>query len=340
MVPVEGAPLLLAAPIKNTESIIEAEPLKPSAPIKNTEKLEPEVKPYGPIKSPMAKAIQSAMSEYKPTLEKPEHTIATAVTQARPLGKNIEPSEHNAPALPAPLALPAIASVAPQIGNDVALSKDTPSTPEKEKSDDNDDGGIVSTLMDKGTDKLMDMIPKGKAGGMMGKIGGMLGDVGEMAGKVAAPLAAGMSAVNGVSDIANGGTVDSIIPKGGLLDKLNPFEYAMNAGRMGGQAIEGGIEKLTGGQSLGSKVYDWTHPDANPVAPGKELKALSDDAQSTKAAQKAAPVVVHAPAPQKAAAAAPVAPPSNTTNYMAVSANPRNRENYFDRVMGKTFTAV
>lgn len=80
------------------------------------------------------------------------------------------------------------------------------------------------------------------AGGILSKVGSVGGGAAKLLGKVAAPLAAGAAAYEGISDEASGKHIESvgdIIPEG--WNKLNPFAYAMNGGRYVGNKINNAI---------------------------------------------------------------------------------------------------
>ncbi len=118
-------------------------------------------------------------------------------------------------------------------------------------------------------------------GGLLSRAGGALAGAGRSIGsfmtggaatgaaKVAAPLAA-LAAV-GQGAFAEGTTgniksVGEVVPTG--WNKLNPFAWAMNAGRgVGavGNAGYGAASNLVGGSgSLGSDIYSWFHKDYDP----------------------------------------------------------------------------
>lgn len=126
--------------------------------------------------------------------------------------------------------------------------------------------------------------------------------------KVAAPIAAGMSVYNGVSDLSNGKEVDSfgkVVPKG-FLNKINPLEWAMNGGMYAGNKINNTLNALVSllaGEetSLGGLAFDGveklkklfgnndtTLKDANstklninkPTAPIKKSTTITDLAKS------------------------------------------------------------
>lgn len=97
--------------------------------------------------------------------------------------------------------------------------------------------------------------------GIVSRAGSLMQGAKSIAGKVAIPLMAAGAAYGGISDEISGKKVENvgdIVPEG--WNKLNPFAYAMNAGRYTGNKINSGIEAVTGG-NLGSKVYDWSHGD-------------------------------------------------------------------------------
>lgn len=91
--------------------------------------------------------------------------------------------------------------------------------------------------------------------------------------RFAAPLAAGLSVGEGISDLAEGKRVESvgdIVPEG--WSKLNPFSWAMRGGMYAGEKINLGYgaisERLGGSGSLGSDIYEG-------VQKGKEVVSSS-----------------------------------------------------------------
>jgi hypothetical protein len=127
----------------------------------------------------------------------------------------------------------------------------------------------------------------GKAAGTAGKAAGVLGKAGTLlkgAGVAGAVLDAGM----GVNDLMQG-KAQTEIPSG--MDMISPMRWGLYAG----DKINKGAEGLMGGQSIGSKVYDWMNPGAGaaltqPTTPKKDDKAAeaakkaSDSAEATKKA--------------------------------------------------------
>jgi hypothetical protein len=120
-------------------------------------------------------------------------------------------------------------------------------TPSKSKEKEKDKS-LLDTIMDKipGIDKIKNFLPKiTKLLPAAGRIGGLLS-------KIALPAAAVLTAGSGIMDEASGKKIENaedIIPEG--WNKLNPFEYAMNAGRYTGNKINNGVEAVTGG-SIGT----------------------------------------------------------------------------------------
>ncbi len=100
-----------------------------------------------------------------------------------------------------------------------------------------------------------------------------------LATKAAAPLAAAYSVGSGGMDELKGKRVESltdIIPEGNF-EKLNPFQYAMNAGRYVGNKQNqyyGAVSKFAGGSgSLGSDIYDLFNKDPLLEKPVESKKA-------------------------------------------------------------------
>ena len=100
-----------------------------------------------------------------------------------------------------------------------------------------------------------------------------------LATKAAAPLAAAYSVGSGGMDELKGKRVESltdIIPEGNF-EKLNPFQYAMNAGRYVGNKQNqyyGAVSKFAGGSgSLGSDIYDLFNKDPSLEKPVESKKA-------------------------------------------------------------------
>lgn len=93
----------------------------------------------------------------------------------------------------------------------------------------------------------------GAARGLMSRLPAALGTVA----KIAAPVAGAIALGGGIMEEGDGKKIDSatdIIPEG--FNKLNPFAYAMNAGRFAGNKINQGVESISGGASLGSLISD------------------------------------------------------------------------------------
>jgi hypothetical protein len=99
----------------------------------------------------------------------------------------------------------------------------------------------------------------GAAGaGVAGSALSKLGTLAKGAGVAGSALDAGM----GLYDLSNGQAQTTMSG----LDYLSPMRYGMYAG----DKINQGAASLMGGQSIGSKVYDWLNPDA-----GKSITASS-----------------------------------------------------------------
>jgi hypothetical protein len=278
-----------------------------------------------PTETSMSKAIKGALSSHEP-IEAPNKTLAGVAMGKLPSASTASTMDMKA-------------------GEELEKEPDAvAAAPEAKNNDEKDEGGgIMNTLGD-------------LAEGGLSKAGGLLKGAGKLAGKVAAPLAAGLAVFHGVSDIADGGKVDSIIPKGGLMDKLNPFEYAMNGGRIAGQGInsayEGASKMLGGSGSIGSDIFDHfgkhektaNEITAEGVAAYKAKKAassgvaeVSNDAQTAKddaAAQPAPPVIIT----NNSTTAAPAS--SGGMAAPTVTASPRDRENYFTKTLSNSFTAM
>lgn len=93
----------------------------------------------------------------------------------------------------------------------------------------------------------------GAARGLMSRLPAALGTVA----KIAAPVAGAIALGGGIMEEGDGKKIESatdIIPEG--FNKLNPFAYAMNAGRLAGNKINQGVESISGGASLGSLISD------------------------------------------------------------------------------------
>lgn len=126
-------------------------------------------------------------------------------------------------------------------------------------------GGLTETLLE-----------GAGAGGLAAKAGGLLKTAGRFAGKVAGkaavPLAAAAAAYGGIKSEAGGKKIDNLkdIVPDEWYNKINPFAYAMNAGRYGGNKLNqgyGAISSAVGGSgSLGSDLYGAFNKD-----PMKEL---------------------------------------------------------------------
>lgn len=122
----------------------------------------------------------------------------------------------------------------------------------------------------------------GKATSLAAKAGSALKAVGKFAGIGGAVLDAGL----GVNDLINGQKQTEM--KG--WDYASPMRYGMRTG----EAVNQGVEKLTGGKSIGSGMYDMFNEDkvskmlTTPVAPKttKTKDTLSDASQATADASK------------------------------------------------------
>lgn len=148
-----------------------------------------------------------------------------------------------------------------------------------------EEGGMLSSLLDKFG--LTDLLGKGK--GLMGRGAGLLkGPAGKLLGKAAIPLMAGAAAYGGIGDEASGKKVENagdVIPEG-FWNKLNPFAYAMNAGRFGGNLMNKQYEwasKLFGGSgSMGSDAFGLLHKD-----PMKQMEEEEKERKKKKDKEKA-----------------------------------------------------
>jgi len=135
-------------------------------------------------------------------------------------------------------------------------------------------GGIaegVATAPKTGLGKLLE---KGKV--LAPKLGGAT----KLIGKVALPLAAAMTAFEGIKDLTKGKGVDTakdIIPKG-FLGKINPFEWAMRGGMYAGGKVSKNVP-------IGTKVYDWLHPD-NDKKYNEAIKKVQSQSKKLDTAEK------------------------------------------------------
>lgn len=191
-----------------------------------------------------------------------------------------------------------------------------------------------------------------KGAGVLSKLGGVARTVG----KVAVPLAAAGSVYSGVTDIAEGKsveTVSDIVPEG--WGKINPFSWAFKGGAYLGGKINKGVEAVTGGQSLGGKIYDWLNPsEAMPITKAPVTPAIQPPQQIKPDTKVAAPAPQgadqvynksgeNAAAIQKPVAAAPVvinAPTMTTTNQTqnyAPKSPPRNTESSYQQYLRARF---
>ena len=136
------------------------------------------------------------------------------------------------------------------------------------------------------------------AGATAGAVGGA--GLAAVAAPVALAAMTGTAAYHGISDIQKGKRIENakdIIPTG-TINKLNPMEYAMRGGRYVGDKINTGFEKMTGGESIGSKVYDLTHHEYNPNEPRNNGAALNTNSATIKTSQ-VRPIIITQPAPKQ-----------------------------------------
>lgn len=290
--------------------------------------------------TPMAQAVRGALN-VMPTLVQPKPTLTSAIAPwtAPQLAKSDLPSND-------------VASVA--VGEQTLADIDAAKTKEEDREAAEDAAAQAkpsSSIVDdlKSAADAIDLPEKGKGKGKAPK--GKTPKVGKLdkAMKVGGKLMKGAAVAGAVVDVGMGvkdlidGKPQEEMPSG--LDMLSPMRWGMYAG----DKINKGIESLTGGQSLGSKIYDWSHDDPKnaptPMKPkglpqevqmrpnqtGNTLTQMNADNAAIKAAPppQAAPVVI---APSGSGSA-----PATITNFMPVTGNTRSRESYFDRQQMNSF---
>lgn len=290
--------------------------------------------------TPMARAVRSAMNVGNSPSIRPKTATATPLVPSKSAAVSSMENHLSVPVMNKFAAM--------EDRSDATFVEKQPALANVEpKADDSDPtGGLLDVLGSLPGLPGGRKAPRAKKPPIKAKAGG-LKSLAKGAGKLLAVAGAGMSVYDGVTDIAKGGTVDSasdIIPKGGLLDKLNPAEYAMNAGRYVGGKINKGYEAMSGG-SIGSDLFDkfggakkieLNTPVAKPVQnnAGDQIAKASTQSKELSSTQPApAPVIVHAPS-------APAVAKSSGAQPAVVSGLPRTRESYFDRQMNRTFVSL
>lgn len=295
--------------------------------------------------TPMASAVRSAMNVGKPLAIRPKNVVATPLMASKSAAMA---SMENHLSVPTMNKFDAM-----EDRSDATFVEKQPELANVEPKTEEDAGGGVLDALGNLIDLPGRNGPRAKKPPIKAKAGG-LAKAGRFAKgllKGAAVVGAGLSVYDGVNDIAAGGTVDSvsdIIPKDNL-SKLNPAEYAMNAGRYAGGKINSGYEaiskKMGGTGSIGSDLFDkfsGTKPidlNAPAVKPstnnaGDQIaKASTQSKEMASTPATPAPVIIHAPA------SAPVVS-SSSPQPAVVSGLPRTRESYFDRQMNRTFVSL
>jgi hypothetical protein len=88
---------------------------------------------------------------------------------------------------------------------------------------------------------------------------------------------------------------------------------------------------MNGGESIGSKIYDWVNKPKTkePEAKGDKLHQMNIQKQELQSQPAAAPTIVNNNNN--------VTQGKSTTTFSPVQGSPRNRESYFDRAMQNTF---
>lgn len=303
-----------------------------------------------PKRKPLAEAVSAAVREVKPPIARPSKTIAQVAQPSKTIAHVVKTPKTIVQVAQAPTAIAQMVqpsktiaqmAQAPVVNTLPALLPAEKSAPTLEP---------VQQPVQEERSGVGDLIPAAAAaafipgkGKILGKVGSLLGKAGKFAGKIAAPLAAGSAVAGGISDIASGGKVESlsdIIPKGGLLDKLNPFEYASNAGRYVGDKINTAIG--SGGESLGSRIYDFLNPsdtakNITPTQPtASKIAPLTEQVNKAKAEENkpVAPTII------QTGGASSQPQVKQTTNYLPVTAGGRTRENAFDKALSKSYTAI
>ena len=200
----------------------------------------------------------------------------------------------------------------------------TAQSTEPKETPDKDDGGMLGTAIDVG--KAAWEGGKGLLNG--GK--GLLSKINDFGGskllKMSGVLTAAESAYEGIGQEAQGkhidsfsNAVDGIVPEG--LNKLNPLAWATNAAMTAGRGVGGlvnkGINAATGGEGIGGKIYDWTHPSEDGIKPN--TMAIADNAMDKQVNDNtpppAAPIVIQAPA-------APVSMPAPSATTITMQQRP------------------